>query len=109
MEIDNKLKCLLLQVHDSRRSDVVDMLQSMVDEVSGYIWDLDLSTRCENALCNRGIKTLNQLVKLTVPDLMATRNFGVGCLKEVKSELDKRGLYLGIGLKKEDGHGSYCN
>jgi DNA-directed RNA polymerase subunit alpha len=58
------------------------------------IKDLNLSVRSYNCLMRERIRTVEELVTCSARDLLDIRNFGVGCLAEVKTKLRERGLSL---------------
>ncbi len=51
------------------------------------IEDLKLSVRVYNCLKRAGIDTVEQLCRMTDEELMKLRNFGVGCLNEVRRKI----------------------
>ena len=59
---------------------------------------LSISTRAKNALNERLIPgrtpTIGDLLLKSPKDLLALRNFGKSCLKEVEDELSRIGLHL---------------
>jgi DNA-directed RNA polymerase subunit alpha len=58
--------------------------------------ELELSVRATNCLESEGITTVRDLVNRTDEELLEVRNFGETTLKEVKTKLAERGLYLGM-------------
>jgi len=56
--------------------------------------DLEFSVRTSNCLRSKGISTVGELVRLTVSDLLAIRNFGRKSLAEVQEKLASLGLRL---------------
>jgi DNA-directed RNA polymerase subunit alpha len=60
--------------------------------------ELELSVRATNCLESEGITTVRDLVIRTDEELLEVRNFGETTLKEVKSKLQERGMYLGMKL-----------
>jgi DNA-directed RNA polymerase subunit alpha len=60
--------------------------------------ELELSVRATNCLESEGITTVRDLVIRTDEELLEVRNFGETTLKEVKSKLAERGLFLGMKL-----------
>jgi DNA-directed RNA polymerase subunit alpha len=60
--------------------------------------DLDIPARAKNCLAAENVQTLADLIAMTEDDLMALKNFGRASLDEVKNELHKRGLSLGMKL-----------
>ncbi|MDR1952660.1 MAG: DNA-directed RNA polymerase subunit alpha [Elusimicrobiota bacterium] len=62
---------------------------------------LDLSTRAANALKKAGIKTIEQLVKITEEDMNGFKNFGDKSIEEIKDKLAE----LGLSLAEQKGNG----
>src|SRR5438874_1298073 len=60
--------------------------------------ELELSVRATNCLESEGITSVKDLVIRTDEELLEVRNFGETTLKEVKSKLAERGLFLGMKL-----------
>jgi DNA-directed RNA polymerase subunit alpha len=60
--------------------------------------ELELSVRATNCLESEGITTVRDLVIRSDDELLEVRNFGETTLKEVKTKLAERGLYLGMKL-----------
>src|SRR5438309_3734485 len=60
--------------------------------------ELELSVRATNCLESEGITTVRDLVIRSDEELLEVRNFGETTLKEVKSKLSERGLFLGMKL-----------
>ena len=58
--------------------------------------ELDLSVRATNCLETEGITTVRELVLRNPEELLEVRNFGETTLKEVKIQLQARGLALGM-------------
>jgi DNA-directed RNA polymerase subunit alpha len=56
--------------------------------------ELELSVRARRCLQRLNVATLGDLAQYTEADLLATRNFGVTSLNEVKSRLAEHGLQL---------------
>ncbi len=59
------------------------------------ISDLDLSVRASNCLESENIKTIGDLVRLKVDDMLTMKNFGKTSLREVEQKLAHLGLRLG--------------
>jgi DNA-directed RNA polymerase alpha subunit len=62
--------------------------------LSQSIAELNLSVRARKCTTRLGVKTIGDLAKLTVEDLMKCKNFGVTSLTEVREKLAERGLRL---------------
>lgn len=60
------------------------------------ISDFELSVRSRNCLRKMNIQTLGDLLKITESELLSYKNFGETSLKEIKSILEPRNLYLGM-------------
>lgn len=56
--------------------------------------DLELSVRSRRCLQRLNVKTVGDLLNYTEADLLATRNFGVTSLNEIKARLSELGLTL---------------
>lgn len=54
----------------------------------------DIATRTSNALYRNGFHSVDGLTAKTAADLLGIRNFGVGCLGEVRRVLKAHGLHL---------------
>lgn len=63
--------------------------------------ELELSVRANNCLRNANIATIGDLVVRTESELMKTKNFGKKSLQEIKDELNRIGLSLGMRLEAE--------
>ena len=63
--------------------------------------ELELSVRANNCLRNANITTIGELVQRTEAELMKTKNFGKKSLQEIKDELARIGLSLGMRLDQE--------
>lgn len=79
----------LLNYNLSRKENEVPLKK---DEI--YIQDLGLSERTNNCLRSEGIKTLTDLCKYDLRDLIRIRNFGDRSLHEIKVISDKYNLNL---------------
>lgn len=63
--------------------------------------ELELSVRANNCLRNANITNIGELVLRTEAELMKTKNFGKKSLQEIKDELARIGLSLGMRLEQE--------
>jgi len=63
------------------------------------ISDFELSVRSRNCLRKMNITTIGDLLKITESELLSYKNFGETSLKEIKSILESKGLYLGMALE----------
>jgi DNA-directed RNA polymerase subunit alpha len=64
------------------------------------ISDFELSVRSRNCLTRMNIRTLGDLLRTTEAELLSYKNFGETSLREIKSILESKGLYLGIALEE---------
>ena len=62
--------------------------------------DLDLSVRAYNCLKSADIKTLGDLAKLEVADMMKFRNFGKKSLTELEQLVAEKNLVFGMDVTK---------
>jgi DNA-directed RNA polymerase subunit alpha len=62
------------------------------------ISDFELSVRSRNCLKKMKIETLGDLLNISEAELLSYKNFGETSLREIKSILDPKGLYLGMAL-----------
>lgn len=58
------------------------------------ISDLNLSVRARKCMNRLGITTVGELIRRTPDELLATKNFGVTSLNEVRAKLEELGLKL---------------
>ena len=72
--------------------------QELERKLNMSLAELELSVRATNCLESEGITTVRDLVIRTDEELLEVRNFGETTLREVKSKLQERGLYLGMKL-----------
>ena len=63
--------------------------------------ELELSVRANNCLRNANITTIGELVQRTEAELMKTKNFDKKSLQEIKDELARIGLSLGMRIEQE--------
>jgi len=62
--------------------------------------DLDLSVRAYNCLKAADVKTLGDLVRLEISDMMKFRNFGKKSLTELEELVQNKNLQFGMDLTK---------
>ncbi len=62
--------------------------------------DLDLSVRAFNCLKSADVRTLGELAKLEISDMMKFRNFGKKSLTELEQLIDEKGLTFGMDVAK---------
>jgi DNA-directed RNA polymerase subunit alpha len=63
--------------------------------------ELELSVRANNCLRNANITSIGELIQRTEAELMKTKNFGKKSLQEIKDELNRIGLSLGMRIEQE--------
>jgi DNA-directed RNA polymerase subunit alpha len=69
--------------------------------LSKSVEELELSVRANNCLRNANITNIGELVQRTEAELMKTKNFGKKSLQEIKDELARIGLSLGMRIEQE--------
>ncbi len=62
--------------------------------------DLDLSVRAYNCLKSADVRTLGELAKLEISDMMKFRNFGKKSLTELEQLIEEKGLTFGMDVSK---------
>lgn len=62
--------------------------------------DLDLSVRAFNCLKAADVRTLGDLAKLEISDMMKFRNFGKKSLAELEQLIQEKSLTFGMDLSK---------
>ncbi len=62
--------------------------------------DLDLSVRAYNCLKSADVRTLGELAKLEISDMMKFRNFGKKSLTELEQLIDEKGMTFGMDVAK---------
>lgn len=85
-----------------------DEEDNMVDEeflhmrklLKTSLQDLDLSVRAYNCLKSADIRTLGDLARLEVADMMKFRNFGKKSLTELEQLVAEKGLHFGMDVSK---------
>ncbi len=87
--------------------DVVESVGGAMAQETMNTWlgksveELELSVRANNCLRNANITTIGELVQRTEAELMKTKNFGKKSLQEIKDELARIGLTLGMRIEQE--------
>ncbi|HCO96916.1 MAG TPA: RNA polymerase subunit sigma [Phycisphaerales bacterium] len=61
--------------------------------------DFELSVRSRNCLKKMKIETLGDLLNITETELLSYKNFGETSLREIKTILEPKALYLGMALE----------
>lgn len=75
--------------------------ETMNSMLAKSVEELELSVRANNCLRNANITTIGELVQRTEAELMKTKNFGKKSLQEIKDELARIGLSLGMRIEQE--------
>ncbi len=86
-------------IHLGQKSDVLGIVIPGKEEVEESVLemsieDLELSARSSNCLKKAGIKTVGELIKKSVDDLMKIKNFGAKSAKEISEKLEEYKLSL---------------
>lgn len=83
--------------------DVIDITEQQRDNyLAQPIFVLGLSVRAHNCLERENIKTVRELVTKTERELLEYTDFGQVSLLDIKEQLAKMGLSLGMDLDDED-------
>lgn len=72
--------------------------QKLLEELDQPVTKLDLTVRAVNCLTSINVRTIRDLVKKTENDLLKIRNFGKTSLNDIKENLKKINLHLGMQL-----------
>lgn len=75
--------------------DAARQSERMSQLLSISVNDFELSVRSRNCLQKMGIHTLGDLVRISEPQLLASKNFGETSLVEIREMLASKGLFLG--------------
>jgi len=65
------------------------------------ISDFELSVRSRNCLKKMKIDTIGDLLNITEAELLSYKNFGETSLREIKTILEPKGLFLGMALEEK--------
>ncbi|AWV98614.1 DNA-directed RNA polymerase subunit alpha [Arcticibacterium luteifluviistationis] len=91
-------------VFDTKGDDDNDMVDEeflhMRKLLKTSLQDLDLSVRAYNCLKSAEIRTLGDLARLEVADMMKFRNFGKKSLTELEQLVAEKGLHFGMDIVK---------
>ena len=79
----------------------IENVDTINDNLSKSVEELELSVRSYNCLKNANIQTIGELVVKTESEMLKTKNFGRKSLTEIRDILAEMGL--GFGLKLEEG------
>lgn len=92
---------MILDTHDKGEPEAVDEeLLHMRKLLKTQLNDLDLSVRAYNCLKAADVKTLGDLVRLEISDMMKFRNFGKKSLAELEQLVAEKNLTFGMDLSK---------
>jgi DNA-directed RNA polymerase subunit alpha len=92
---------MILETADSKEPDAVDEeMLHMRKLLKTALSELDLSVRAYNCLKAADVKSLGDLVKLEISDMMKFRNFGKKSLAELEALVAEKGLTFGMDLSK---------
>ncbi len=91
-------------VFDTKGDDDNDMVDEeflhMRKLLKTSLQDLDLSVRAYNCLKSAEIRTLGDLARLEIADMMKFRNFGKKSLTELEQLVSEKGLHFGMDIIK---------
>ena len=90
----------LESAHDSEVEQVDEEMLHMRKLLKTQLHDLDLSVRAYNCLKAADVKTLGELVRLEISDMMKFRNFGKKSLAELEQLVADKNLTFGMDLAK---------
>jgi len=92
---------MILETADQKEPDAVDEeMLHMRKLLKTPLSDLDLSVRAYNCLKAADVKTLGDLVRLEISDMMKFRNFGKKSLAELEQLVAEKNLTFGMDLSK---------
>ena len=92
---------MILETQDSGEPEQVDEeLLHMRKLLKTPLNDLDLSVRAYNCLKAADVRSLGDLVRLEISDMMKFRNFGKKSLAELEQLVAEKGLTFGMDLSK---------
>jgi DNA-directed RNA polymerase alpha subunit len=98
-EYNKKMKELNRQLEEAIRLTKVESLTQTQINPLAPVTDLDISFRAYQVVKHMGVKTIGDLLKLTVSDLMKTRNCGKKTLTEIEYFIFEKQLGLELPLK----------
>lgn len=94
-------KNIILESSNNKKKEIIDEeILKKRKLLKTPLSDLDLSVRAFNCLKSANIKTLNDLVKLKINDMMKFRNFGKKSLTELENLVKEKKLNFGIDVSK---------
>jgi DNA-directed RNA polymerase subunit alpha len=92
---------MILESADLREPEAVDEeMLHMRKLLKTPLNDLDLSVRAYNCLKAADVKSLGDLVRLEISDMMKFRNFGKKSLAELEQLVAEKNLTFGMDLSK---------
>jgi DNA-directed RNA polymerase subunit alpha len=92
---------MILETADSKEPDTVDEeMLHMRKLLKTPLSDLDLSVRAYNCLKAADVRSLGDLVKLEISDMMKFRNFGKKSLAELEQLVAEKNLTFGMDLSR---------
>ncbi|MGB3182265.1 MAG: DNA-directed RNA polymerase subunit alpha [Cyclobacteriaceae bacterium] len=92
---------MILEANEQGEPDAVDEeMLHMRKLLKTPLSDLDLSVRAYNCLKAADVKTLGDLVRLEISDMMKFRNFGKKSLAELEQLVAEKNLTFGMDLSK---------
>jgi DNA-directed RNA polymerase subunit alpha len=92
---------MILESADQQEPDAVDEeMLHMRKLLKTNLSDLDLSVRAYNCLKAADVKSLGDLVRLEISDMMKFRNFGKKSLAELEQLVAEKNLTFGMDLSK---------
>lgn len=92
---------MILDTHDAGEPEAVDEeLLHMRKLLKTNLNDLDLSVRAYNCLKAADVRSLGDLVRLEISDMMKFRNFGKKSLAELEQLVADKNLTFGMDLSK---------
>lgn len=92
---------MILDTHDTGEPEAVDEeMLHMRKLLKTGLNDLDLSVRAYNCLKAADVRTLGDLVRLEISDMMKFRNFGKKSLAELEQLVADKNLTFGMDLSK---------
>ncbi|MCS7180693.1 MAG: DNA-directed RNA polymerase subunit alpha [bacterium] len=87
---------LIMEGQKVGEEEEVEEMKEWKDDLDIPITDLKLSTRVYNALENKNIKTLRDLLNTPIEELEGMKNLGKKSLEEIEKALKKRGYVLRV-------------
>jgi DNA-directed RNA polymerase subunit alpha len=93
IKLEEELEMAEEEEVDEETLKIMNLLETKVDE-------LELSVRSSNCLRAANIKTLEELVQKTEPEMLKYRNFGRKSLTELNTILAELGLSFGMDVSK---------